>query len=105
MAIPEVVQYNPCDRAVVPAGVPAKRREWLDEERQGWVLNTPHRAKRAAMVMMLAGLRRGEATARDQMGHSSVQVTQEIYTHLDAKYKAKKMEALDEYLDIGRISV
>lgn len=249
LAIPEVVQYNPCDKAVVPAGVPAKRREWLDEERQGWVLNTPHRAKRAAMVMMLSGLRRGEATAltwadvdldartisvtkswdfaagrvkgpktaagervvhiprlladylrderkadpdtlyvvhtvtgrrmteiawrrlwdsymadlnvkygffgsvskhatrtkledgqergalpivirtftphelrhtfctilyhsgvdvltaRDQMGHSSVQVTQEIYTHLDAVYKAKKMEALDEYLDIGRLSV
>lgn len=245
LAIPEVVLYNPCDRAVVPAGVPAKRREWLDEERQGWVLNTPHRAKRAAMVMMLAGLRRGEATAltwadvdldartisvnkswdfaagrvkgpktaagervvhiprlledylraereadpntlyvvhtargmrmtaiawrrlwdsymadlnvlygyrgavskhatrkkddsgneqgalpviirtftphelrhtfctilyrsgvdvltaRDQMGHSSVQVTQEIYTHLDVKYKAKKMEALDEYLEVS----
>lgn len=245
MAIPEVVQYNPCDRAVVPAGVPAKRREWLDEERQGWVLNTPHRAKRAAMVMMLAGLRRGEATAltwadvdldartisvtkswdfaagrvkgpktaagervvhipqlladylrnereadpdtlyvvhtargmrmtdtawrrlwesymadlnvlygyhgaaskyathkkdedgqergalpmvirtfkmhelrhtfctvmykagvdvltaRDQMGHASVQVTQEIYTHLDAVYKAKKMEAVDEYLKVN----
>lgn len=63
LAIPEVVQYNPCDKAVVPAGKPAKRREWLDEERQGWVLNTPHRAQRAAMVMMLAGLRRGEATA------------------------------------------
>lgn len=237
MAIPEVVQYNPSDKAVVPAGVPAKRREWLDEERQGWVLNTPHRAQRAAMVMMLAGLRRGEATAltwadvdldartitvnkswdfaadrvkgpktaagervvhiprlladflraereadpstlyvvhtatggrmtdmawrrmwnsymcdlnikygyqgavskhatrngpipvvirtftphelrhtfctllymagvdvltaRDQMGHASVQVTQEIYTHLDAKHKAKKMEALDEYLAVS----
>ena len=245
LAIPEVVQYNPCDKAVVPAGVPAKRREWLDEERQGWVLNTPHRAKRAAMVMMLSGLRRGEVTAltwadvdldartisvtkswdfaagrvkgpktaagervvhiprlladylraereadpdtlyvvhtargmrmtdtawrrmwasymadlnvlygyrgavnkhatrkkddagneqgtlpviirtftphelrhtfctilyrsgvdvltaRDQMGHASVQVTQEIYTHLDAVYKAKKMEAVDKYLDVS----
>ena len=40
-------------------------------------------------------------TARDQMGHSSVQVTQEIYTHLDARYKEKKMEALDEYLKIN----
>ena len=242
LAMPEVVQYNPCDKAVVPAGKPAKRREWLDEERQRWVLNTPHRAQRAAMVMMLAGLRRGEATAltwadvdldsrtitvnkswdfaagrvkgpktsagervvhiprlladylraerkadpatlyvvhtatggrmtdiawrrmwdsymsdlnvkygyhgavskyatrkkdesgkeqgalpmvirtftphelrhtfctllymagvdvltaRDQMGHASVQVTQEIYTHLDAKHKARKMEALDWYL-------
>lgn len=243
-AIPEVVQYNPCDRAVVPAGAPPKRREWLDDERQAWVRDTPHRAQRAAMLMMLSGLRRGEATAltwadvdldnrtinvtkswdfvdkkvkgpktaagervvhipqmladflraqrkadsatiyvvhtarggrmtdiawrrmwdsymadlnikygyhdavnkhatrtklddgqergalpmiirtftphelrhtfctllyrsgvdvltaRDQMGHSSVQVTQEIYTHLDKQYKAKKMEALDEYLSV-----
>ena len=245
LAIPEVVLYNPCDRAVVPAGAPAKHREWLDEERQAWVRDTPHRAQRAAMLMMLSGLRRGEATAltwadidldartisvtkswdfaagrvkgpktaagervvhiprlltdylraereadpdtlyvvhtargmrmteiawrrlwdsymvdlnvkygffgsvskhatrtkleddqergalpivirtftphelrhtfctllyrsgvdvltaRDQMGHSSVQVTQEIYTHLDKQYKARKMEALDEYLAVS----
>lgn len=245
LAIPEVVQYNPCDRAVVPAGAPPKRREWLDDERQAWVRDTPHRAQRAAMLMMLSGLRRGEATAltwadidldartisvtkswdfaarkakgpkttagervvhiprlladflraeraadpatlyvvhtasgrrmteiawrrlwdsymadlnvkygffgsvskhatrtkleddqergalpivirtftphelrhtfctllyrsgvdiltaRDQMGHSSVQVTQEIYTHLDKQYKAKRMEALDEYLAVS----
>lgn len=41
-------------------------------------------------------------TARDQMGHASVQVTQEIYTHLDAKYKAKKMEELDKYIAAGK---
>ena len=63
LAIPEVVQYNPCDRAVVPAGAPPKRREWLDDERQAWVRDTPHRAQRAAMLMMLSGLRWGEATA------------------------------------------
>lgn len=243
LAIPEVVQYNPCDRVVIPAGTAPKRRDWLNEEQQSWVRKTPHRAQRAAMLMMYSGLRRGEATAltwadvnldartisvtkswdfagnrlkapktaagkrvvhiprvlseflqteraedpdtvyvihtttggrmteiawrrlwnsymsdlnalygwhglenkyasrqkdadgnergalpiiiktftphelrhtfctllylagvdvltaRDQMGHSSVQVTQEIYTHLDAKYKAKKMEALDAFLD------
>lgn len=242
LAIPEIVQYNPCERVVVPAGKPSQRREWLDDERQGWVRETPHRAQRAAMLMMYSGLRRGEATAltwadidldartinvskswdfaacrvkppktaagervvhiprlladflrtertvdqstlyvihtatggrmtdmawrrlwdsymtdlnakygyngeenkhavrekdedgnergalpmvirtftphelrhtfctllylagvdvltaRDQMGHASVQVTQEIYTHLDAKHKAQKMEALDGYL-------
>lgn len=63
LAIPEIVQHNPCDRVTVPAGRPAKRREWLDEERQGWVRETPHRAQRAAMLMMYSGLRRGEATA------------------------------------------
>ena len=60
---PETVQYNPCDKVVVPAGRPAKTRGWLDNERQAWVRETPHRAQRAAMVMMYAGLRRGELTA------------------------------------------
>lgn len=63
LAIPEIVQYNPCQKVVVPAGHPKETRDWLDEERQKWVIETPHRAQRAAMLMMLSGLRRGEATA------------------------------------------
>ena len=63
LAIPEIVQYNPCDRVVVPAGKPSEPRMWLDETRQTWVRDTPHRAQRAAMRMMYSGLRRGEATA------------------------------------------
>lgn len=63
LAIPEIVQYNPADRAVVPAGKPSKPRGWLDEERQSWVRETPHRAQLPAMLMMCSGLRRGEATA------------------------------------------
>lgn len=63
LAIPEIVQYNPCDKVVIPAGKPAQSREWLDEERQSWVRDTPHRAQRAAMLMMYSGLRRGETTA------------------------------------------
>lgn len=63
LAIPEIVQYNPCDKVIVPAGKPPKARGWLDAERQAWVRDTPHRAQRAAMLMMYSGLRRGEATA------------------------------------------
>lgn len=63
LAIPEIVQYNPCKRVVVPAGRPKQTRGWLDKERRRWVIDTPHRAQRAAMLMMLSGLRRGEATA------------------------------------------
>ena len=63
MAIPEIVQYNPCLRVVVPAGRPSQKRGWLDVERRQWIIDTPHRARRAAMLMMFAGLRRGEATA------------------------------------------
>ena len=63
LAIPEILQYNPCQKVVVPEGRPKQPRGWLDKERQRWVIETPHRAQRAAMLMMLSGLRRGEATA------------------------------------------
>lgn len=63
LAIPEIVQYNPCDKLIVPAGKPKQERGWLDAERQAWVRDTPHKAQRAAMLMMYSGLRRGEATA------------------------------------------
>lgn len=63
LAIPEVVQYNPCAKVIVPAGKPKQERGWLDAERQAWVRDTPHKAQRAAMLMMYSGLRRGEATA------------------------------------------
>lgn len=48
-------------------------------------------------LLYLAGV--DVLTARDQMGHASVQVTQEIYTHLDVKHKTEKMERLDEYIE------
>ena len=58
---------------------------------------TPHELRHTFCTLLyLAGV--DVLTARDQMGHASVQVTQEIYTHLDANCKAKKMEALDAYL-------
>lgn len=63
LAIPEIVLYNPCQKVIVPAGRPKQTRGWLDDERQRWVIDTPHRAQRAAMLMMLSGLRRGEVTA------------------------------------------
>ena len=58
---------------------------------------TPHELRHTFCTLLyVAGV--DVLTARDQMGHASVQVTQEIYTHLDAKHKARKMEALDWYL-------
>ncbi len=63
LAIPEIVQYNPIVKTITPAGANALEREPLDDERQHWVTDTPHRAQRAAMLMMYSGLRRGEATA------------------------------------------
>lgn len=62
-AIPEVLPYNPCTKVVVPAGKPSETREAITEEQRRWVEETPHRAQRAAMLMLYSGLRRGEATA------------------------------------------
>lgn len=56
-----VIDYNPVDGVRMP-----KRREKEQKRRAltdveiSWIENTPHRAQTAAMVMLYAGLRRGE---------------------------------------------
>ena len=37
-------------------------------------------------------------TAKEQLGHSNVKTTMEIYTHLDRKFKRKSMDKLDDYI-------
>lgn len=59
-----VLNYN-CARAVLipKSAKPAEHRRALTSEEQQWIINTPHRAQKAAMIMMFAGLRRGELLA------------------------------------------
>lgn len=45
---------------VIPQNAPEKKRRALSEEEQQWIIDTPHRAQLPAMLMMFAGLRRGE---------------------------------------------
>lgn len=56
-----VMDYNPAPAVKLPAEAPKTTRRALTEEEQSWI-NEPsdHRAHRAAMIMMYAGLRRGE---------------------------------------------
>ena len=55
-----VIEYN-CARAVkIPAETPTSTKEALTDEQQIWIRETPHRARTAAMIMLYAGLRRGE---------------------------------------------
>ena len=63
LAIPEIVLYNPIIKVTCPAGAPAEPREPISEEQQQWIRETPHKAQRAAMLLLYSGLRRGEATA------------------------------------------
>lgn len=38
-------------------------------------------------------------TAKEQLGHSDIKTTLEIYTHLDQKFKRRSMNKLDNYLN------
>ena len=55
-----VMDYNPASAVKIPSDAPQSQRRALSAEEQEWIIKTPHRAQRAAMLMMLAGLRRGE---------------------------------------------
>mgnify|MGYP000847431538 CR=1 FL=1 len=55
-----IVEYNPASAVKIPTGAPQGHRRALTDREQQWIIDTPHRAQRAAMIMMYAGLRRGE---------------------------------------------
>ena len=55
-----VIAYNPARAVKIPDNAPRSQRRALTLEEQGWITNTQHRAQTAAMIMMYAGLRRGE---------------------------------------------
>jgi Integrase len=58
-----VVDYNPLSSVKVDTQVAPNKRRPLTPLEQNWVISTPHRAQTAAMIMMFAGLRRGELLA------------------------------------------
>lgn len=58
-----LIDYNPADRAKIPEGSGKETRRALTDEEQNMVREMPHRAQTAAMIMMYAGLRRGELLA------------------------------------------
>lgn len=56
-----VIEYNPASAVKIPKkGAESSERRALTQEEQQWIIDTPHRAQTAAMIMMFAGLRRGE---------------------------------------------
>lgn len=59
-----VIDYNPANKLKIPQTTPpAEQRRALTPEERQRVMEFEHRAKPSAMLMMLSGLRRGEATA------------------------------------------
>jgi integrase len=55
-----VIDYNPATFVKIPNISEPKIRKALTDEQRNWIIDTPHRAQCAAMIMMFAGLRRGE---------------------------------------------
>ncbi|MDL2324020.1 site-specific integrase [Ruminococcaceae bacterium OttesenSCG-928-A16] len=58
-----VITYNPAEFITIPKTAKQNKRTALTDEQQRWVRETEHRAKRAAMIMLYSGLRRGELLA------------------------------------------
>ncbi len=55
-----VIEFNPADAVRIPRTVEPSVRRALTPVEQSWIEQTPHRAQTAAMIMLHAGLRRGE---------------------------------------------
>ena len=56
-----VIEYNPAEYVVVPKNAEVTERTAIEPYQRQWVIDTEHNAKRIAMLMLFAGLRRGEA--------------------------------------------
>ena len=58
-----VVEFNPIADVEISAIQKKEPKRILTEEEQRWIREMPHRAQAAAMIMLYAGLRRGELVA------------------------------------------
>ena len=58
-----VMDFNPADAVEIPKGSGKTKREAITDEQIEWIKNTPHAAQTAAMIMLYAGLRKGELLA------------------------------------------
>ena len=58
-----VIDYNPAINIKLPKHPEKTMRRALTETEQSWIINTPDYMQTAAMLMMYAGLRRGELLA------------------------------------------
>lgn len=106
-----VIDYNPANSVKIVSNQLKKVRRALTVEEQGWIINTPHRAQKAAMIMMFAGLRRGEViplTWNDiDLSACTIRVNKSVYkvgTHFEVKSGAKT-EAGSRIVNIPKILV
>lgn len=58
-----VLDWNPADPVTIPDNAPQEKRRALTEAEKELIFTTPHKMQTAAMIQMLAGLRRSEIIA------------------------------------------
>lgn len=58
-----IIEFNPAKYVKIPKYAPKEERRSLTKEEQQWIIKTPHRCQIAAMIMLFAGLRKGELLA------------------------------------------
>lgn len=58
-----VIDYNPAVHLNIPQNAPQSHRRALTDTEISWIENTPHKAQLPAMIMLYAGLRKGELIA------------------------------------------
>lgn len=90
-----VVEYNPADYAELPKNAPKSERRALEEYEREWIISSSHRAKRAAMIAMFCGLRRGEMTALTWNDIDFNNNTININKSYDFKSKSLKLPKTD----------
>lgn len=83
----KMVQYVPPKSKYAPKKVPMV----IDKI-------TPHMLRHTFITLMyFAGI--DILTAKEQAGHADISTTMEIYTHLDAQFKKRQVNKLDDYLN------
>lgn len=90
-----VLDYNPAKAVKIPRlnkNIKNLRRA-LTEEEQQWIINTPHKAQLPAMIMMFAGLRRGEVIpllwSDIDLNNGTIQVNKSV-ENINGVLKVKK---------------
>jgi len=107
-----VIDYNPVPAVSIPKfAAKAEKKRALTKQEQKWIVETPHRAQTAAMIMMYAGLRRGELFALTwadidlKAGTISVDKSVEIVSNKSRVKDGGKSEAATRIIYIPDILV